>query len=265
MKKIFLKIKFYIGRIQYFLYKQRKISHLKDYSLGELISEFPSRNDVYCYMFNHFHNVAPREIRLHREYFSKEKRGFGEDAMHSMWWHIFRDFRPEKCLEIGVYRGQIISLWSLLAKEMNFSCEIHGISPFSESGDKVSKYIGELNYYDDVLKNINYFNLPSPYLLKAYSTEIKAINHIRGKKWDLIYIDGNHDYEVALSDYKLCRDSLANNGLLVMDDSSLYTDYNPPAFAFKGHTGPSRVVQELAMNDMKFIGSTGHNNIFQRK
>jgi hypothetical protein len=78
----------------------------------------------------------------------------------------------------------------------------------------------------------------------------------------VIYVDGNHDYEVALADYKVCRDALAQDGLLVMDDSSLHTDYSPAKFSFAGHPGPSRVVKELAFSELRFLGGVGHNNVF---
>jgi len=61
------------------------------------------------------------------------------------------------------------------------------------------------------------------------------------QSWDLIYIDGNHDYEIVLADYLLCRDHLASGGLLVMDDASLGTSSNSLVFSFAGHPGPSRV------------------------
>jgi hypothetical protein len=67
---------------------------------------------------------------------------------------------------------------------------------------------------------------------------------------------------VALADYEACVANLADGGLLVMDDSSLYTEYRPPRFAFAGHPGPSRVVQERAMKELRFLGGVGHNNVF---
>ena len=100
--------------------------------------------------------------------------------------------------------------------------------------------------------------------LKAFSTDQKAITYIKSRRWDLIYIDGNHDHEVALADYQVCKDSLADGGLLVMDDSSLYTDFEPPRFSFAGHPGPSRVAQDLAMKELRFLGGVGHNNVFQK-
>ncbi|MFM6912230.1 MAG: hypothetical protein ACKPKW_24320, partial [Dolichospermum sp.] len=91
-----------------------------------------------------------------------------------------------------VYRGQVISLWTLISKYINYSCHVYGISPFSSAADEVSHYASGINYYDDVLKNFNYFQLPLPNLVKSFSTDSLALDTISSREWDLIYIDGSH-------------------------------------------------------------------------
>lgn len=95
----------------------------------------------------------------------------------------------------------------------------------TSDSDKVSKY-AVLDYQSDIQKNFNEFNLPKPNLFKAFSTEKKAIKFIESKKWDLIYIDGSHDYEVVIEDTKNSIKNLSDNGILILDDSSLYTDFD---------------------------------------
>jgi cephalosporin hydroxylase len=182
-----------------------------------------------------------------------------------MWWLLLREYKPQLCLEIGVYRGQDISLWALIAKMLKFPCEIHGISPFTQVGDAVSTYLEDVDYLDDTLESFKLFNLPAPRLVRALSTDPAAVSHIISRTWDLIYIDGSHDYEVVLADYQLCRDHLTPGGLLAMDDSSLDTTFSAPRFSFAGHPGPSRVMRENALSEMKFIGAVGHINVFQKK
>ncbi len=250
-------------------YQIRKFSRFQskynlDLSFSEAVNVFSSRNSLHAYMHYYLQHLAPSLVRDHRQYFSKNMRGYGEDALHSMWWTLLREYKPKLALEIGVYRGQVITLWGIISKLNGFDCEIHGISPFSPAGDQVSVYLSDLDYLQDTLISNKHFELPDPNFIKAYSTDEAAIKHINSRKWDLIYIDGNHDYEVALADYSLCKDALADGGILVMDDSSLYTDFKPPAFSFAGHPGPSRVVQERAMREMHFLGGVGHNNIFTK-
>lgn len=241
-------------------------SNQQDSFLTEVFSQYPDRNLLYAHMRDYFDNSCPQSIRDHRFYFSQERRGYGENAFHAMWWLLMRQFKPQKCLEIGIYRGQVISLWALIAKFQNFPCEVHGISPFSPLGDSVSVYLQGIDYLNDVKNSFEHFNLPKPVLIEALSSEPTAVEHVKSIRWDLIYIDGCHDYEAVLADYKLCKNHLTPNGIIVMDDSGLETSFIPSkGLSFAGHPGPSRVVQEFAMKEMFFIGAVGHNSVFQNK
>jgi cephalosporin hydroxylase len=236
----------------------------QDLSFTAAAAAYPDRNDLYAYMHHYFHQLGPAVLRAHRAYYRLEKRGFGEDAFHAMWFTLLREFQPKECLEIGIYRGQVISLWALIARHCGFACDAHGISPFTSSGDAVSIYERDVDYLQDTLTHHRHFGLPAPNLMRAFSTDAGAVAHIRSRRWNLIYIDGNHDYEVALADYQVCRDSLAEGGLLVMDDSSLHTTYTPSMFSFAGHPGPSQVVQEFAKKELRLLGGVGHNNVFMK-
>ena len=250
--------------VDLYCYSIRREKYNLDLSFLQAIEKFQDRNTLHAYMHHHFLYFAQRKLVDHRNYFKKEMRGFGEDAFHSMWLKLFMEYRPKNVLEIGVYRGQVITLWGILNKFNDVDCEIHGLSPFSAAGDGVSDYLKNLDYMNDILHSAKYFDIQNFRLKKCFSTDEEGKDYIKSKKWDLIYIDGNHDYEAALSDYRVCKDSLASGGILVMDDSSLYTDYKPPKFSFAGHPGPSKVVTELAMGEMKFLAGVGHNNIFQK-
>jgi cephalosporin hydroxylase len=249
-------------RVQEAWYGRPQKKFASDASFTGASAEYPRRDDLYKYMHHHLHNTCPPELRRHRQYFQTNGRGFGEDAFHAMWFTLLREFQPKECLEIGVYRGQVITLWQLIARNLGFPCEVHGISPFTPAGDQVSVYMGGIDYLEDTLANHRHFGLPEPTLLRAFSTDPVAMEHIRSRRWNLIYIDGNHDYEVALADYETCRENLADGGLLVMDDSSLDTDYRPLRFSTAGHPGPTRVVKERTMKELRFLGGVGHNNVF---
>lgn len=245
-------------------YSRRQKALSEALSFTEAAAKFADRNALHAYMHHYLHHLASPEIQEHRKYYSQGMRGFGEDALHAMWWTLFREFRPRVTLEIGVYRGQVLTLWGLIARLNHFDCEVHGISPFSPIGDGVSRYLEDVDYYQDTLTSNSRFGLPDLQLLRAFSTDAKAIEYIKSHRWDLAYIDGNHDFEVVLADYQVCRDALVDGGILVMDDSSLYTSYRPSLFSFAGHPGPSRVATEWAMKELKFLGGVGHNNVFQK-
>ena len=236
----------------------------RDMSFTEAASRFPDRNGLYAYVNHYFYHLLPEPLRAHRRYFSHDQRGFGESAFHAMWWLLLREFQPRTCLEIGVYRGQVISLWTLVAKTLDFPCEVHGISPFAPIGDSVSTYRKDVDYLTDTLGSFNALELQTPTLVRTLSTDRTAVEHIASREWDLIYIDGSHDFDVVLADYRICRDYLKAEGLLVMDDASLGTSFRPPGFSFAGHPGPSRVASEFAMKELVFVGAVGHNNVFRK-
>jgi len=181
-----------------------------------------------------------------------------------MWHALFAYFRPESFLEIGVYRGQTISLAALCAKEIGFPCSIYGLSPFTDSGDSVSVYKKGLNYYEDTLKNFQHFELPLPNLIRGFSTDSKVLQLIRHKKWPMIYIDGNHDYAVAREDFINSASVLTPTGIIVLDDSGLSTTFDAPFYATRGHPGPSELAKEVPSFGFQEVLQVGHNRVFQK-
>lgn len=264
IKKVLAKRQRFYAKRQLRAYSQYQKCYDTDLNFSHAASRFPSRNQLHAYAHHYFHHICPREIQEHRHYFSQNGRGFGEDAFHAMWWMLFQEFHPEKCLEIGVFRGQVISLWGLISKLTGTQIDIHGISPFAPVGDAVSQYPADLDYLVDTQTAFAAFGLAPPTLIRALSTDSDAIGHISANEWDLIYIDGCHDFEVAIVDYHNCVKHLKPGGILVMDDASLGTEFQPPKFSFAGHPGPSRVVQEFAMKELKYLGAVGHNNVFMK-
>ena len=221
--------------------------------------------EFYLRCVHYFHRRLPDWARAHRAYFSSEGRGFGEDAFHTLWFLLFQAHQPSSFLEIGVFRGQTLSYTALLARHHQRACRVCGVSPFSPAGDSVSRYKQHTDYWTDTLANFAHFKLPPPELVKAYSTDSTAVDFISGSTWDLIYIDGNHDYEVALHDWNVCARSVRAGGLIVLDDAGLSTSYRPPIFATGGHPGPSRLAAEIDPALFEEILQVGHNRVFRKR
>jgi hypothetical protein len=177
---------------------------------------------------------------------------------------LLEEFKPGNFLEIGIFRGQVISLVALWARLRGRACEVHGISPFTAAGDSVSRYRQDLDYYADTLANFEHFELPRPNLLRACSTDAEAVQRIASKAWDLIYIDGNHDYDVARQDWEACSQSVRPGGIIVLDDSALNTRFGQPVFGTRGHPGPSRVADEIDRTRFRELLQVGHNRAFQK-
>ena len=140
-----------------------------------------------------------------------------------------------------------------------------GLSPFEPVGDSVSKY-DNISYYEDVVSSARSFNVEdSISLLKVYSNTIEGEKAIASTLWDLIYIDGSHDYPIVKGDYKNAIQGLRQGGFLVMDDSSLFVLDLPISMSwngFKGHPGPSKVLAEIVDLELFHVMSVGHLNFF---
>lgn len=212
----------------------------------------------------HFYRGIPKALREHRYFVEKHNLGYGERAFHAMWWEIMRLARPENCLEIGVHKGQVISLWSLCAKLLSYEATVVGIGPFNNQGDSVSVYGSR---HEDCVPDVEAlhrrFNLNIGRLVRAKSQEPEALASIQSLQWDLVYIDGSHEYQDVKSDFNAVAMSMRIGGLLVLDDAALAYDREMPMYAFPGHPGPTQVA-EVASLDCRFseVGHVGHNVVF---
>ena len=162
----------------------------KEFSFSESVEHYKSKNEIYLYFCSYYEYRLPKAIKEHREYIEENNKGFGESAFHAMWWKLLLEFKPKNMLEIGVYRGQVISLWALISEMLHRDVDIHGISPFSSFGDSVSEYMKNLDYYQDVKSTFSELNLKTPTFTRGFSNEPQSVKAIKDKAWDLIYIDG---------------------------------------------------------------------------
>lgn len=264
LNKIYKKLRYELNNIQFYFSKRKRKKYTHELSIVDIKKTFSLLNSEYNYFHHYFWNLSPIWLKEHRIYFSKEGRAYGEGAFNAMWYIIFKEFKPKKVLEIGVYRGQTLSLFSLLSQKLDLKSEVHGISPFSPSGDSVSIYLRNIDYLEDVKKNFKYFNLPVAFLHKGFSNDKEMIKIVQSFKWDLIYIDGNHDYVVVKHDFDLCSEHLNLGGLIVLDDASLYVDFEPPSYSSAGHPGPSKVALKINKSEYQEILSVGHNRVFKK-
>jgi predicted O-methyltransferase YrrM len=256
---------FHYGRLPLLLNEALKNRRfIKKMSVENLHPSLMSRSDVYRYFENQFRFRSPQFLWKHNWYFKQHNRGFGEPAFHAVWHQILEELKPRKCLEIGVYRGQTISLWSLIAENLNFNCKVVGITPLTRVGDSFSQYL-DVDYLADINKNFEKFKLQHGDIVKDFSTGPVGTKTINSGNWDLIYIDGSHDFEDVYLDYFNSISGLASNGIIVMDDSSMYLEEVKGYAAFQGHPGPSRVCADHAMNDLEHFLSVGHLNFFRKK
>lgn len=186
--------------------------------------------------------------------------GFGERCFYWMWKLLIDATNNNfSFLEIGVFRGQTLSLVGLLAKENNLNCIITGITPLDSTDGH-----WESDYAKDIEIIHNKFNLPQPNIIKGLSIDIEVLNQVKDKEFDIIYIDGGHTYEVVKADLNNYVKLVKLNGYLVIDDSC--NNFKMPWGYFCGIESVTKATEEyFATNkDFKFLFNVMHNRVYKR-
>jgi hypothetical protein len=257
--------------------------------LGDYIEKYRSSevaNDDVWSDFTALTDSIPY-LKEHRDWVEKSKWGFGDRAFHYMWYlllnqEIFRSDHPSM-LEIGVYKGQVISLWSLIATRANRAANIYAISPlrgnprypyvFHQAMRLLSqKYRDDIragNRYDheDYLSCIKrifaefHLDFSMVNMLRGYSNEAKVKQKVAPVIFDLVYVDGGHTYVEVAQDLSFYGDKIKIGGYLVLDDASYY---QPGTKFYKGYKSVSDAAEELNKRKFRNVLNVGHNRIFRR-
>lgn len=261
-------------------------------SLDNIFESYSNTESVNDYIFKEFTsrtNTIPY-LKEHRDYIEKNKLGFGERAFQYMWLLILKYLSDRNrnqtinALEIGVFKGQVISIWTLIALKEKIKLKVDGISPLKGNPPAKNKILNKLytlfsskyrkdiaagNHYDNmdyyqIIKMVfDKFNLEvkTVNLLKGFSNDVGILDQIKNERYDLIYIDGDHSYEGVLTDLKNFCPKLNKGGLLVMDDASC----NIPGTAFwKGHQSVSDACKVISEKEFRNVLNVGHNRVYQK-
>ncbi len=245
-------------------------------------------NDTVHLEFTRLVETLPFLLR-HRRHIEANRLGFGDAAFHYLWYLIIQQIAAKcdqpKLLEIGVYKGQVISLWQLLAAELQLNLDISAISPLEGNPLPQSPWVrrwqqlvkpalrwdidaGNIYPDDDYRLCIEqlfrefHLDLSKIQLTQGYSNDSAIIETYRDRSFSLIYIDGDHTYEGVKSDIENYAPLVEEHGFLVMDDASYY---RPGSVFWKGHEPVSRAC-ELLLPMMGFANvlNVGHNRVYQR-
>lgn len=208
-------------------------------------------------------------LKAHRDYIEKHAYGFGERAFHWLWKLIMDEMPPHfRFLEIGVYKGQVLSLIRLLADQTGRYADIFGITPLSSfSGDtgKFAKFPDE-DYMMHIVNLHGYFDLEFPVIYPIDSTS-EAAHSIKDHEaqLDVIYIDGCHEYDYVVSDLSFYPTLLKPGGYLVVDDSAC--NLKQPWGYFQGIQDVSRAVSTVIETNPMYhhLLAVMHNRVWQKE
>ena len=158
---------------------------------------------------------ADKELKAYRDWIEANAFGFGERCFLWMWNEIVKKMPDEfTFMEIGVFRGQILAIVSLLAERHGKKVRRIGITPLDTSDGH-----WESDYEADIIRLHDVFNIKDDYeLIRLDSTNPNAIKLAGQNPPDVLYIDGGHTYEVVKSDLTHYLPILKVGGTLVIDD-----------------------------------------------
>lgn len=128
-------------------------------------------------------------------------------------------------LEIGTYCGKSTLNFALIAKKIggliytidhHTGSEEHQLGEEYHDEDLYDKRLKKFNTLPEFLKNLRSSNLDNfiiPIISKSSDASKKFSEQI-----SLLFIDGGHSLEAALSDYNSWKDKICSGGLLVIHD-----------------------------------------------
>ncbi len=227
-------------------------------------------------------------LAAHRQHVEEGKLGFGDAAFHAMWAYLLaaaaHRFGAVRALEIGVFKGQVISLWALLARVHGLNVEVSALGPLAGQPRPKATILSKIRYrispgYREQIDNANFYavedytaiinahflhhglDFKQVKLHRGFSTEPAILDRLAGETFHLVYVDGDHRYEGALHDFKTFAAKIPVGGWLVADDAG---GDLPGTTFWKGHAAVTRAVQIVPSLGFKNVLNVGHNRIFER-
>lgn len=244
-------------------------------------------NDATFALFTAAANADPL-LASHRDHVEQNSLGYGERAFHAMWASLLseaaRRFDRLRVLEIGVFKGQVLSLWSLLAREYTLNVEIHALTPLAGNPAPAPGLWQRLRYrldrsYREQVETGNFYatenyeaivrshfshhglSFDAVQLHRGYSTAPDILERLKDQQFEIIYVDGDHREAGARHDFTTFGAKVVPGGWLVADDAA----HDLPGTGFwKGYPQVTSALSELIPLGFVNVLNVGHNRIFQR-
>lgn len=258
-------------------------------SLSDFASSYRSTGDINDRVWSHFTEMTNQTdfLRRHRDWIEENKWGFGDRAFHYLWFLLLSELSRAqdnaRMLEIGVYKGQVLSLWALIARRLSFDLEIVGVTPLSGKPPHARllhrlRMLFDRGYHEDAhvgnLHEDSDFSVDVSKIFKEFELSEDRVSIIRGlsqgadthrlvaaELFDVVYVDGGHRYEEVSEDLRLYAPLVRQGGYLVVDDAGFF---EPGTLFFKGFESVSRAARELDQKMWTNILNVGHNRVFHR-
>lgn len=233
--------------------------------------------------------AADPVLAAHRAHVEANQLGFGDPAFHALWACLLaeagRRFGRFRALEIGIYKGQVISLWSLLARELRLDAELHALGPLAGNPPPAPSLWQRLRYrfdrnYREEVKTGNFYaaedyeavvrahfahhglDFEAVKIHRGYSTDPDILAKLQDARFEIIYVDGDHREAGARHDFATFGAKVVPGGWLIADDAA----FDLPGDTFwKGYAEVTVALSELKPLGFKNVLNVGHNRVFQRE
>ena len=227
-------------------------------------------------------------LAAHRRYVEENDLGFGDAAFHSLWLQLLAEaavrFKRVRALEIGVFKGQVISLWAVIAKTLNLDVKISAITPLRGNPMPKSRIWNWLRYrvdsrfrdeivngnfyenanYEDLIRNLFCrfsVDFEQVQIHRGLSSDEKILAATAHENYEIVYVDGDHTYDGALRDFTAFGSKVTAGGWLVADDAGC--DLLGSSF-WKGHESVTRAARKLPELGFRNVLNVGHNRVYER-
>lgn len=217
------------------------------------------------FIYDTFDKYAKEDSEL-LESFNKCE-GFGELPFSYNWKLLVDDMPTDfKFLEIGVYKGRVLAQVAMCAKREKKNPTIIGVTPLSTSGDKYSRYEND-DFRSAIHKSFDTCKADKSTLkiIQGFSQESHVVAEAATHgPYDIVFIDGCHDYEIVCQDIKNYLPMLKSGGYFVMDDCACFIEH--PYGRFHGHPDVSRAAGEYLdkSSEVTYCFAVGHNRLWRK-
>lgn len=210
-------------------------------------------------------------LKEHRDYIDANHYGYGDRPYHFMW-HLIVKAMPTafNFLEIGVFQGQVLSLIARASEQNAKLAACFGVTPLDQTGDQYATH-PRINYRNRIKALHEKFNVRQPTIIQGMSYDPRVKSQVRRlPAFDLVYIDGCHDFDVVVDDLETYVNSpiLKPGGYVVIDDAAndldIPDDLIPTNFKGLQDVTDALLACALQSRGFKHVAAVGHNRIFKK-
>lgn len=137
---------------------------------------------------------------------------FSNPDQARLMWEQCQDGRH--AIEIGTYCGRSAILMALAMKAAGSTAKVYCVDTFQASNAELP----DENTFDEFMTNVELAQVGDWIVpIRGSSSDLEIVARVP-KEAGLLYIDGGHEYDQVLSDFRLWRMHVGKHGVLMVHD-----------------------------------------------